>query len=174
MASLSQHKGASPDQVLKRLQNSKRSKRCTGSAGLFGPQQPQVPEPRLPRPRSCAVMYLPPSPARGSADTQAHTGEQWALLGTRALLPPVPTPAQAGAVPVSLAFWLHWVALLLGREQPGDLCEDCPCHSALFPHDMMGDVPCLFMEPVLGVLCSVHLEVQYKGKICLPTVGGVG
>uniref|UniRef100_A0A8C3Q8R3 Uncharacterized protein n=1 Tax=Geospiza parvula TaxID=87175 RepID=A0A8C3Q8R3_GEOPR len=26
----------------------------------------------------------------------------------------------------------------------------------------------------LGVLCSVHLEVQYQGKICLPTLGGVG
>lgn len=118
--------------------------------------------------------YVPsPKPSTGLC-RQAHTGEEWALLGTRALLPPVPTPAQAGAVPVSLAFWLHWVALLPGREQSGELWEDCPCHCALFPQDRMGDVPCLFMEPVLGVLCSVHLEVQYKGKMCLPTLGAVG
>lgn len=49
-------------------------------------------------------------------------------------------PAQAGAVPVSLALWLHRAALLPGREQPGERCEDCPGHSALFPQDMMGEV----------------------------------
>lgn len=102
---------------------------------------------------------------------QVRSGPCW---GQRLVLPPVSIPAQAGAVPVSLALWLHWVALLPGREQPGELCEDCPCHSALFPQDMMGEVPRVLVEPMLGSLYSVHLEVQYKGKMCLPTLGGLG
>lgn len=38
----------------------------------------------------------------------------------------------------------------------------------------MGEVPCVLMEPMLGALCSVHVEIQYKGRICLPTLGGLG
>uniref|UniRef100_U3JRN6 Uncharacterized protein n=1 Tax=Ficedula albicollis TaxID=59894 RepID=U3JRN6_FICAL len=41
-------------------------------------------------------------------------------------------------------------------------------------------VPCVLMEPMLGVLCSVHLEVQYKGRNwtdpgwCGADTGGLG
>lgn len=145
LASLSLHKGTSPDQVFKHLQLSRTSKRHTGSAGLFGPQQSQVVEPRFPRPWSRAVVYSPHT-QHGALQTpgvmQVRSGPCWEQ---QAVSPPVSIATQAGAVPVSLALWLHWVALLPGREQSGELCEDCPCHSALFPEDMMGDVlrsPC--------------------------------
>lgn len=85
-----------------------------------GPQQSQVLEPRFPRPQSCAVVYLPQT-QHGALQTlrvmQVSSGPCW---GHRAVLPPVSIPAQAGAVPVSSEFWLHWEAQLCGREQSGE------------------------------------------------------
>uniref|UniRef100_A0A8C3RGE8 Uncharacterized protein n=1 Tax=Cyanoderma ruficeps TaxID=181631 RepID=A0A8C3RGE8_9PASS len=91
-----------------------------------GPQQCQVPEPRFPRPRSRAVVYLWQA-QHGSLQTlgvtQVRRGPCW---GKRAVLPSVSIRTQAGTVPESLALWLYCLALLPGREQPGELCEDCP------------------------------------------------
>lgn len=120
MASLYLHKGASPHQVLKCLHFSRRSKR----PGLFEPQQSQVPKPGLPRPRSHAECTSPQAlQTLGWSQTQVQSEPCWVH---RAVLPPVSIPAQAGAVPVSLALWLHWVALVPGREQPGELVKTVP------------------------------------------------
>lgn len=39
------------------------------------------------------------------------------------------------------------------------------------PQDTVGQAPSVLVEPVLGVLCSVHLEVQYEGRTRLATSG---
>lgn len=63
--------------------------------------------------------------------------------------------------------------------QPQCLEEDNPDYSVktvpvtlpFFPQDVVGEVPSVLVEPVLGVLSSVQLEVQYEGRTSRATLG---
>lgn len=77
-------------------------------------------------------------------------------------------------MPVSLALWLCCTALLPEENTLQGCVKTVSITLPFPPRDTMGDVPCVLMELMLSVLCSVHPEARYKGRICLTHTGRCG
>lgn len=106
-----------------------------------------------------------PRDTRGSADTRGHAGEEWALLGAMGSVTTCARPYSGR----NCACLLGIVAVLYCLEE--NSLENCVKTVPVSPFPARyyrRYEPCVLLEPALCVLCSVHLQIQYKGGSVYP------